>query len=362
MKASVNKSSNHLMVMAGGTGGHVFPALAVANALRENGTRITWLGTRRGLEARVIPENNIHIEWINVEGLRGKGVLSWLMAPFNLVRAMWQSAGVIRRAKPDCVLGMGGFVAGPAGLMARMMGKPLIVHEQNAVAGLTNKYLAKIASRVLTGFPTVAGLPTTARWVGNPVRSDIQVRPNETVLDPDQPIKVLVIGGSQGAHSLNLHLANVFAQQSTPVEIWHQSGKGRQAQVEQTYADANLSVRVSEFIDDMAAAYSWADLLVCRAGAMTIAECCAAGKPALLIPFPFSAGAHQDKNAQVLVNVGAAKVLDNAQLSAPIMVETLASLLSNRAELLLMGQAAQQLHKPDALVSVVAVCEEYLHA
>ena len=222
MSAPVNKSNNHLMVMAGGTGGHVFPALAVANALRENGTQITWLGTRRGLEARVIPENNIDIEWISVGGLRGKGVLSWLMAPFNLLRAMWQSAGAISRTKPDCVLGMGGFVAGPGGLVARIMGKPLIVHEQNAVAGLTNKYLAKIASQVLTGFPIVADLPTRARWVGNPVRSDIQARVSETATDADQAIKVLVIGGSQGAHSFNLHLARVFAQQSTQIEVWHQ--------------------------------------------------------------------------------------------------------------------------------------------
>ncbi|MFT5135318.1 MAG: UDP-N-acetylglucosamine--N-acetylmuramyl-(pentapeptide) pyrophosphoryl-undecaprenol N-acetylglucosamine transferase [Arenicella sp.] len=362
MSSSLIKSKNHLMVMAGGTGGHVFPALAVANALIESGTKITWLGTRRGLEARVIPENNIDIQWISVEGLRGKGLLSWLMAPFNLLRAMWQSAIVIRRLDPDCVLGMGGFVAGPGGLVARIMGKPLIVHEQNAVAGLTNKYLAKIASRVLTGFPNVVGLPSSAHWVGNPVRKNIRAAVSEVASDADQAIKVLVIGGSQGAHSFNLHLAAVFAQQSPLIEVWHQSGKDRKAQVEQSYAKAELPVRVSEFIDDMAGAYAWADLLICRAGAMTIAECCAAGKPALLIPFPFSAGAHQDKNAQVLVDVGAAKVLDNAELGAPIMVHTLAALLSDKTELQSMGQAAQQLHKPDALASVVAACEEYLHA
>ncbi|MFT4630023.1 MAG: UDP-N-acetylglucosamine--N-acetylmuramyl-(pentapeptide) pyrophosphoryl-undecaprenol N-acetylglucosamine transferase [Arenicella sp.] len=362
MSSSLIKSRNHLMVMAGGTGGHVFPALAVANALIETGTKITWLGTRRGLEARVIPENNIDIQWISVEGLRGKGLLSWLMAPFNLLRAMWQSANVIRRLDPDCVLGMGGFVGGPGGLVARIMGKPLIVHEQNAVAGLTNKYLAKIANRVLTGFPNVVGLPSTARWVGNPVRKNIRVAVTEVASHADQAIKVLVIGGSQGAHSFNLHLAAVFAQQSALIEVWHQSGKDRKAQVEESYAQADLQVRVSEFIDDMAGAYAWADLLICRAGAMTIAECCAAGKPALLIPFPFSAGGHQDKNAQVLVDVGAAKVLDNAELGAPIMVQTLATLLSDKTELRSMGQAAQQLHKPDALASVVAACEEYLHA
>jgi len=162
-----------LMVMAGGTGGHVFPALAVAQALQIKGTKVTWLGTRNGLEARVIPANGIDIEWVSIEGLRGKGALSWLLAPFKLLRAMWQSAKAIRKVQPDCVLGMGGFVAGPGGLVARLMGKPLVVHEQNAVAGLTNKYLAKIANRVLTGFPTVTDLPADAVWVGNPVRNSI---------------------------------------------------------------------------------------------------------------------------------------------------------------------------------------------
>jgi len=353
--------TNRLMVMAGGTGGHVFPALAVANALRDKGADITWLGTRRGLEASVIPEQNISIEWISVEGLRGKGLLSWLLAPFNLLRAMWQSAGAIRRVKPDCILGMGGFVAGPGGLVARAMGRPLIVHEQNAVAGLTNKYLAKIANRVLTGFPNVLGLPSNAQWVGNPVRKDI-VASTTAAEDQSRAIRVLVVGGSQGAHSFNIHLAKVFAQQNVALEIWHQCGSGRVSQVEQAYQASSTDAKVSEFIDDMASAYQWADLLICRAGAMTIAECCAAAKPALLIPFPFSAGDHQDKNAQIMVDANAAQVLNNAQISEPIMVTTLAEMLADRNRLVEMGKAAFSLHKPQALESVVAACEEYLHA
>lgn len=351
--------ANKLMVMAGGTGGHVFPALAVAKALREKNTQVTWLGTRRGLEATVVPANDIDIEWVSIEGLRGKGLLSWLLAPVKLVRAMWQSMAAIRRVQPDCILGMGGFVAGPGGLAARMLGKSLVVHEQNAVAGLTNYYLAKIASKVLTGFPNTEGLSKQAVWVGNPVREEIKPT---TKRHKGKRINVLVIGGSQGAHSLNLHLAGVFAQQSRDIEIRHQAGRGRAADVRQSYQDHQLDVEVSEFIDDMASAYQWADLLICRAGAMTIAECCAAAKPALLIPYPFSAGDHQKKNAQAMVDAGAAVMIDNAHCNSAEMVSELADLLADQQRLESMGAAALSLHKPDALQNVVAACEVYLNA
>ena len=355
----MSRTNNKLMVMAGGTGGHVFPALAVANALREKNTDVTWLGTRRGLEARVVPANNIPIEWITVEGLRGKGIISWLLAPFTLLRAIWQSQSAIRKIQPDCILGMGGFVAGPGGLAARLLGKPLVIHEQNAAAGLTNKYLAKIASRVLTGFPHVEGLPAAAEWVGNPVRASIKATLKD---DQSKPLNILVIGGSQGAHSFNQHLPAVFAQLSLPIKIWHQSGKHRALEVEGLYQSVAQKARVSEFIEDMAAAYDWADVLVCRAGAMTIAECCAAAKPALLIPFPFSAGDHQLKNAQAMVDAGAAIKLDNEQITGPEMIEALQSLLVDRTRLRQMGIKAQALHRPDSLLRVVAICEEYLNA
>ena len=350
---------NKLMVMAGGTGGHVFPALAVANALREKNTHVTWLGTRRGLEATVIPANNIDIEWVTVEGLRGKGILSWLLAPFKLVRAMWQSMSAIRRVQPDCILGMGGFVAGPGGLVARLLGKSLVIHEQNAVAGLTNHYLAKIASKVLTGFPNTEGLPKDAEWVGNPVRAEIQPTAERHA---GNQINVLVIGGSQGAHSFNQHLAAVFAQQSSAIEIRHQAGRGRAEEVRNSYQDQKLEADISEFIEDMASAYEWADLLICRAGAMTIAECCAAAKPALLIPYPFSAGDHQEKNAQAMVAVGAAVMLDNSLCGSAEMVAELTKLLTDPQKLESMGKAALSLHKPDALQNVVSACEVYLNA
>ena len=352
-------SDSHLMIMAGGTGGHVFPALAVAQYLQKQGTKITWLGTRRGLEATVIPANDIPMEWVTVEGLRGKGWSSLLLAPFNLARAMWQSGRAIRRVNPDCILGMGGFVSGPGGLMARLMGRKLVVHEQNAVAGLTNKYLAKVAHRVLTGFPQVTDLPSTAQWVGNPVRNTI--KPGTRTASGS--INVLVLGGSQGAHSFNQKLPNVFSKlELKNVVIWHQSGRGRAKEVIAKYVDAGIEAKVSEFIDDMAEAYLWADLLVCRAGAMTIAECCAAAKPALYIPFPFSAGDHQFRNAEAMVKAGAGRLLGNQQIDQPEMVSLLQELLSDESQLQLMGQAAARMHKPNATETVANICREYLHA
>ncbi len=356
------KSPPKLMVMAGGTGGHVFPALAVAKNLRESGVEISWLGTRRGLEYRVVAENDIELDLISVEGLRGKGALSMLLAPFKLIRAMWQSAAHIRRIQPDCILGMGGFVSGPGGLVARLLGKPLVVHEQNAVAGMTNKYLSRIANRVLTGFPNVEDLPDDAAWLGNPVRASIQPGSSNTT----DKINVLIIGGSQGAHSFNVKLPTVFkelcAAKETEISIWHQSGKGRDGQVREAYEQQGVEAKVSEFVEDMAAAYSWADLLICRAGAMTVAECCAAAKPSLLVPYPFSAGDHQEKNAMTLVNVGAAKMLLNDQIDQPVFVEVLTELVSDKQALAAMGEQAHTLHKPNALNNVAAVCQEYLNA
>ena len=357
----MNSHTLHLMVMAGGTGGHVFPALAVAKEMQAAGTQITWLGTRRGIEARVIPSNDILMEWVNVDGLRGNGLAGWLLAPFKLMRALWQSIGAIRRTQPDCVLGMGGFVAGPGGVAARLLRKPLVVHEQNAVAGLTNQYLAKIASRVLTGFPNVRGLNQQATWVGNPVRASIAPHNAET-----SGINILIIGGSQGAHSFNEKLPSILAQlldketSVCEINVWHQTGRDRAEKVTAAYQSTNVPFKVSEFIEDMGAAYQWADLLIARAGAMTIAECCAAGLPSLLIPYPFSAGDHQRINAEELVNIGAAKLLMNEQLDEPVVVETLSELLADKDSLRAMGQRAHSLHKADALQQVMNVCNDLM--
>lgn len=352
--------SGHLLVMAGGTGGHVFPALAVAQELAVSGTKISWLGTAAGLEARVVPQHGIALHEIRVQGLRGKGLVSWLFAPFKLAAAIWQSVKVIKQIKPDCVLGMGGFASGPGGLAAWLTSTPIVVHEQNAVVGLTNQYLAKLAKTVLTGFPNVARLPAHARWVGNPVRKDITATQKQQF--NGRAPRVLVIGGSQGAHSLNQYLPEVFKQLETGVEIWHQAGRGRSQALEASYQDLGLHAKVSEFIEDMAAAYAWADLLICRAGAMTIAEVCAAGLPSVLVPYPNSAGDHQTKNAQALVQVGAAIMLQNSELQSPDFVTQLKELLVEPSALSKMGAAAQILHKPDALQQVCSACEEYLHA
>jgi len=325
----------------------------------DRGTEITWLGTKRGLESKGIPANDIAIEWVSIEGLRGKGPLSLILAPLKLVRAMWQSAGAIRRVKPDCILGMGGFVSGPGGLVAKLMRRPLVVHEQNAVAGLTNKVLAKLANRVLSGFPNVQGLPSSAKWVGNPVRESI--RPEH--VNVSEKLNVLIIGGSQGAHSFNQKLPAVFSDlDDESVAIWHQSGSGRDADVIALYKDKVVDAKVSEFIDDMSAAYAWADLIICRAGAMTVAECCAAAKPALLVPYPFSAGDHQEKNALTMVEAGAGKMILNHLIDAPEFVQALRSMLNDKAALRSMGECALTLHKPNALKDVANACQEFLDA
>ncbi|GAA6139413.1 undecaprenyldiphospho-muramoylpentapeptide beta-N-acetylglucosaminyltransferase [Arenicella sp. 4NH20-0111] len=351
-------NGKHILVMAGGTGGHVFPALAVAKMLAAQGAKITWLGTRRGLEATVVPENGFDIEFISVEGLRGKGGAELVLAPFKLVRALWQSASVMRSIQPDCVIGFGGFVSGPGGLMSYVFRTPLIIHEQNSVAGLTNKWLAKLAKIVLTGFPDVLDLPKNARWVGNPVRSEISSREE----GKRKRLRVLVIGGSQGAHSFNMKLPKVFSDLGLELKIKHQAGRGKSKQVRALYDLHEIDAKVVEFIDDMAAAYQWSDLLVCRAGAMTIAECCAVGKPALLIPFPFSAGDHQIHNAMAMVDVGAGEMVLNHKLDSSEMVDTLVRLTSGRERLQSMGECARTLYKPNATEATTLAIKEVLDA
>ncbi len=354
----MSMNGKHILMMAGGTGGHVFPALAVAKKMTELGARVTWLGTQQGLESSVVPDNGFDIEYISVEGLRGKNKAELVFAPFKLVRALWQATKVMRRVKPDCVVGFGGFVAGPGGLVASLMKVPLIIHEQNSVAGLTNKWLAKIADQVLTGFPNVLDLPKGARWVGNPVREDIAPRDE----GKRKRLRVLVIGGSQGAHSFNMNLPKVFADLGVELKIKHQAGRGKTKEVRALYEMNEVGVKVVEFIDDMAAAYQWADFLICRAGAMTITECCAVGKPALLVPFPFSAGDHQIHNANTLVDVGAAEMVLNHKLGSTDMLDVLSKFTSGRERLRMMGDKARKLHKPKATEAVVGVVREVLGA
>ncbi len=351
-------NNKHILMMAGGTGGHVFPALAVAKAMIEQGAKVTWLGTQRGIESKVIPANDIDIEYISVQGLRGKSKATLLLAPFKLARALWQAGRVISRLSPDCVVGFGGFVSGPGGLMARLLRKPLVIHEQNSVAGLTNKWLAKTTPYVLSGFPNVTDLPESTRWVGNPVREDIVPREGGR----RKRIRILVLGGSQGAHSFNMKLPKVFTDLGRELKIKHQAGRGNSKRVKELYDVHGLYARVADFIDDMAVAYQWADLLVCRAGAMTIAECCAVGKPALLVPFPYSAGDHQIHNANTMVDVGAGVMVLNHQLESEEMLSALEQLTQSRDHLIEMGQKATSLHKPDATNTVLNVVAEAMNA
>lgn len=354
----MSMNGKHVLVMAGGTGGHVFPALSVAKAMVAEGARVTWLGTHQGLEATVVPENGFDIEYISVEGLRGKNKAGLMLAPFKLIRALWQAGKVIRDLQPDGVVGFGGFVSGPGGLMARLLKKPLIIHEQNSVVGMTNKWLAKVADRILTGFPNVVDLPNHARWVGNPVREDIAPREQGR----RKRLRLLVVGGSQGAHAFNMTLPKLFADLGAQIKIKHQAGNGRSKEVRALYKLHEIDARVVDFIDDMATAYQWADLLICRAGAMTVAECCAVGKPALFVPYPFSAGDHQVRNAMTMVDAGAAEMVLNHKLDSKDMLATLEKLTAGRAKLLVMGENALKLHKPQAAQAVVSAVKEVLSA
>ena len=313
-----------VLVMAGGTGGHVFPALAVARILESRGCRVVWLGTQRGIEARLVPAAGLSIEWIHVAGLRGKGVLSWLLAPLRLVRALIESLSAIRRIQPDVVLGMGGFVAGPGGVAARLLGCPLVIHEQNAVAGYTNRVLASIAQVVAEAFSGAFAPSVGARPVGNPVRPEIAAaaRPRERT---NQPPHLLVFGGSQGAAALNRVVPEALTRipaAQRPIVI-HQSGRNRVESTRSAYLANNVNAEVTEFIDDMAAAYRWADLVIARSGALTVAELAAAGVPAVLVPYPAAVDDHQTANARYLTDRSAAVLISETDLTPEALANAL---------------------------------------
>jgi len=337
--------AKRLMVMAGGTGGHVFPGLAVAHHLMSQGWEVRWLGTADRMEADLVPRHGIEIDFIRISGLRGKGLQAQLLAPLRIFNAWRQARAIMRRFKPDVVMGMGGYVSGPGGLAAWSLGIPVVLHEQNGIAGLTNKWLSKIAKTVLQAFP---GAFPGADVVGNPVREDVLAlpEPQARLAGRDGAIRVLVVGGSQGARVLNQTLPQVAAKLGDAVTIWHQSGKGGQQTVELAYAEAGQPQhKVTEFIDDMAAAYAWADVVVCRSGALTVSEVAAAGLPALFVPF-----LHKDRqqywNALPLEQAGAAKILEQPQFTVEAVADTLAGW--DRQTLLDMAIRARAASIPDA--------------
>ena len=353
-------SGRPILVMAGGTGGHVYPALAVARVLQQHAQEIVWLGTHRGLESRVIPAAGIDIEWISIRGVRRKGVLSQLIAPLQLGWALMQSLGVILRRRPVVVLGMGGFASGPGGLAAWLTRRPLVIHEQNAVAGLTNRILARLARVVLQAFPGSFNSKVNAETVGNPVREDIAAvaAPAIRYSDRQGPLRLLVLGGSQGALALNKMVPAalaLLAVKQRPI-VRHQCGSQTLDQARDAYAGGGIDVELQPFIEDMASAYAWADLVICRAGALTVAEICAVGLPALFVPYPAAVDDHQTANARPMVEAGAAAIIAESNLSDEVLATLLRKWLSSRAALQVQAEKARRLAMPQALARIAELC------
>lgn len=349
-------STPTLLLMAGGTGGHIYPGIAVAEVLRARGWRIVWLGNPDGMEARIVPERGYETEWIRFGALRGKGLLRKLLLPVNLLVGFWQALRVLRRVKPDVVLGMGGYISFPGGMMASLLGVPLVLHEQNSVAGLANRVLAVVADRILTGFPEAL---RKGRWVGNPVRSEIVA-----VAPPEQrfagrlgPLRLLVVGGSLGATALNTIVPQALARiplAERPI-VTHQAGRSQIEGLREAYAGARVEGELLDFIDDMDLRYAEADLVICRSGAITVAELAAVGAASLLVPFPHAVDDHQTGNARFLADRGAAMLLPQTELGAVCLAGILKGL--DRVRLQDVASRARELARPDAAMAVADVCE-----
>jgi UDP-N-acetylglucosamine--N-acetylmuramyl-(pentapeptide) pyrophosphoryl-undecaprenol N-acetylglucosamine transferase len=353
-------SSAPVMILAGGTGGHIFPGLAVAEALRARGVPVVWLGSRLGLENRLVPAADLTLDTIDVSALRGRGRLALVGAPVRLARALWQALRIVRRRRPRSVLSLGGFAAGPGGLAAWLLRRPLLVHEQNRVPGLTNRALAHLARRVLCGFPDAFADKFEAEAVGNPVRPEISALapPAQRFAPRDARRRILVLGGSQGARALNAAVPKALAAlgDAAEFEVRHQCGERHREQAEQAYAAAAVPARIESFIGDMAQAYAWADLVICRSGALTLAELCAAGVGAVLVPYPHAVDDHQTRNADFLVANGAAHLLPEDDALAAGLEALLRRLLPSRSTLLAMADAARAQARPDAARRVADVC------
>ena len=362
-----------LLVMAGGTGGHIFPGLAVAEKLQKQGWHIHWLGTAERMEADIVPAHGFDISFINISGLRHKNLLTWLALPFKLINSLLQALAVIRKVKPDAVLGLGGYASAPGGLAAWVMKKPLVVHEQNAAAGLTNRLLARIATKVCCAFPNAFASNIAVEVVGNPLRASICAQANQ-VTDSDKIEKrshnILVVGGSLGAQILNQTMPQSFAKllkitdntkESLPFNVWHQTGKGKQQVVIDSYNQQNLTdedIRVTEFIDDIASAYQWADVVICRAGALTVSELAMAAKPAIFIPLPHAVDDHQTKNAQYLVARGGATLIKQKDLSSDVLAKLLNELFSEPQILKNMAEATFAAADAEATTKVAQLCQQ----
>jgi UDP-N-acetylglucosamine--N-acetylmuramyl-(pentapeptide) pyrophosphoryl-undecaprenol N-acetylglucosamine transferase len=351
-----------IAVMAGGTGGHVFPALAVAEALRGRGAEVFWIGTRAGMESRLVPAHDFQMEWVGIQGVRGKGIAALLTAPWKLAAAVREAAAIFRRRGPQTVLGMGGFVAGPGGLAARMQGRALVIQEQNSVPGLTNQWLARIANRVFEAFPGSFPAARHAIASGNPVRAAIAALPAPAVRMEGRggPPRLLVVGGSLGAKALNETLPAALALLAGPdrPQVRHQAGEKTLDIARAAYAAAGVTAEVTPFIDDMAAAYAWADLVVCRAGALTVSEIAAVGIPAIFVPFPFAVDDHQVGNARWLTDAGAARLIIQKDLTPALLAEQLRELLADPGKRLKMAEAGRARAQIDAAERIADACLE----
>lgn len=348
-----------IVIMAGGTGGHVFPALAVAELLKEQGWQVSWLGTQKGLESRVIPEQGIEIDWLSVAGVRGKGLMSKITAVFLLLKACVQAMNILRKRKPDVVLGMGGFVAGPGGLMAKVLRLPLIIHEQNRVPGTTNRLLARTANQVLEAFPGSFSGKVKAKCTGNPLRKRFVTAQEKEHRPSENEVRLLVVGGSQGAQILNETVPEALAELKKAglvglsVQVTHQTGAAMLSQVENRYQDLGINAKAYAFIEDMVSAYQWADLVICRAGAMTVSEVAAMGIPAIFIPLPTAIDDHQTANARYLTDAGAGLLLMQNALTPVTLAEHISKALKKLAD---MRVAARDCARLDATAVVAGYC------
>lgn len=345
-----------VVIMAGGTGGHIYPALACAQSFKDKGVEVQWLGSKGGMEESLVPKHDIALHSLSIKGVRGKGIFGLLVAPFRILHAIGQAVAVLQKIKPDVVLGMGGFVAGPGGVAAKILGIPLVVHEQNAIAGTTNKLLSKVASLRLQAFDDA--LPS-AISVGNPIRSDIlgqRVRISRS--GSARPLRLLVVGGSLGAKAINDVMPQVLAKWpfSQRLDVWHQTGIRNYDEVLALYKKAGVDARVEAYLDNIDQAYYWADIVLCRAGAMTVSELAVAGLPSILVPYPHAIDDHQTANAQYLEKVGAAYLLPQPQLSCERIISLLSEFIEGEETLLKMGEQAKLVAHPNATQDVVAHC------
>jgi UDP-N-acetylglucosamine--N-acetylmuramyl-(pentapeptide) pyrophosphoryl-undecaprenol N-acetylglucosamine transferase len=349
-----------ILIMAGGTGGHIFPALAVAQALRGRNEEVIWLGTRRGLEAELVPRAGIPLEWVRVSGLRGKGALAWLLAPFRLAVAVYDALGVLIRHRPKVVLGMGGFASGPGGFAAWLLRRPLIIHEQNSVAGLTNRLLAGMAREVLEAFPGSFSADVRTRLTGNPVRPEIVALPSpeQRLSQHGERLRVLVLGGSLGAKVLNEIVPRALAKipAAKRPEVRHQAGETTYDLALSAYEEEQVAAQVDRFIEDIAAAYGWADLVICRSGALTVSELAAAGLGSVLVPYPAAVDDHQTTNAAFLEAAGAAVLIQQEQLNPDVLAAEILRCIEDRELVMDRAVRARKLARPDAASEVAERC------